>query len=50
MLVFDCVKMGADIKVNGVLLGTAADQFLRYSFTLNTSVLGVTNKHTTVGC
>jgi hypothetical protein len=46
MLVFDGVKMGADIKVNGVLLGTAADQFLRYSFTLNTSVLGVTNKHT----
>ena len=41
LLVFDGVKMGADVRVNGVLLGAVADQFLRYSFALNSSVLGL---------
>ena len=41
LLVFDGVKMGAEVRVNGVLLGTAVDQFLRYSFALNSSVLGL---------
>jgi beta-mannosidase len=31
-LVFDSVKMGADIYLNGNLLGVARDQFLRYVF------------------
>lgn len=32
LLVFDGVKMGAEIKLNGVTLGVTADQFLRYVF------------------
>ena len=40
MLIFDGVKMGATVKVNGVPLGTATDQFLRYSFALTSGVLG----------
>ena len=32
LLVFDGVKMGAGISLDGVALGTAADQFLRYTF------------------
>lgn len=35
LLVFDGIKMGATIKVNGVELGEATDQFLRYTFPLN---------------
>ena len=31
-LVFDAIKMAADIYLNNQLLGTAADQFLRYAF------------------
>jgi hypothetical protein len=34
MLVFDSIKMGARVYVDGTLLGTAADQFLRYTFPL----------------
>ena len=38
-LVLDGVKMGATIRLNGVALGDAADQFLRYAFDLrNASV------------
>jgi hypothetical protein len=33
-LVFEGVKTGASIAVNGVLVGVAVDQFLRYSFDL----------------
>ena len=33
-LVFDGVKMGARISVDGVALGVATDQFLRYAFDL----------------
>ena len=40
MLVFDGVKMGATVNVNGVPVGTATDQFLRYSFALTPGVLG----------
>ena len=32
LLVFDGIKMGASISLDGVALGTAADQFLRYTF------------------
>ena len=35
LLVFDGIKMGATIAVNGVSLGVAADQFLRYSYPLS---------------
>jgi beta-mannosidase len=31
-LVFDGIKMAADISLNGVYLGFANDQFLRYTF------------------
>jgi beta-mannosidase len=34
LLVFDGIKMGANILVNGKQVGTATDQFLRYSFPL----------------
>jgi len=36
-LVFDGIKMGAHVKVNGQLLGTATSQFIRYSFDLDPS-------------
>jgi beta-galactosidase/beta-glucuronidase len=39
ILVFDGIKMGARISVNGKLIGTAADQFLRYEFPLSSSGL-----------
>ena len=32
LLVFDGIKMGATISLNGIQLGNATDQFLRYSF------------------
>ncbi len=34
MLVFDSIKMGALVYVDGTLLGTVQDQFLRYTFPL----------------
>jgi beta-mannosidase len=34
MLVFDSIKMGARVYVDGILLGTVKDQFLRYTFPL----------------
>jgi beta-galactosidase/beta-glucuronidase len=39
MLVFDGIKMGANIHVNGKLVGQAADQFLRYAFDIEASLL-----------
>ena len=38
-LVFDGVKMGATIKVNGQVVGTTHDQFLRYVFPIPHSIL-----------
>lgn len=35
LLVFDGIKMGAKIRVNGVEIGQATDQFARYTFALN---------------
>ena len=32
LLVFDSIKMGAHIKLNGKTVGTTTDQFLRYTF------------------
>lgn len=37
LLVFDGIKMGANIFVNGQKLGTALDQFSRYVFPLKAS-------------
>eukprot|EP01065_Artemidia_motanka_P025528 TRINITY_DN30520_c0_g1_i1.p1 TRINITY_DN30520_c0_g1~~TRINITY_DN30520_c0_g1_i1.p1 ORF type:complete len:912 (+),score=270.91 TRINITY_DN30520_c0_g1_i1:48-2783(+) len=39
VLVFDGVKMGATVSVNGKVLGTVTDQFLRYTFPLPASLL-----------
>ena len=39
VLVFDGIKMGAHISVNGVQIGQVADQFRRYVFPLPPSVL-----------
>lgn len=39
VLVLEGVKMGASVAVNGVFLGNVTDQFLRYSFVLNSSML-----------
>jgi hypothetical protein len=39
LLVFDGIKMGANISLNGKKLGQAEDQFLRYSFPLVASNL-----------
>ena len=36
-LVFDGVKMGATVRVNGHVVGVLRDQFLRYSFTLGSA-------------
>ena len=46
MVVFDGVKMGATISVNGQTIGVTTDQFLRYSFEVNASVLGGGTSHT----
>jgi len=37
LLVFNGIKMGANIYLNGKLLGKAEDQFLRYSFDISTA-------------
>ena len=37
-LVFDGVKMGATVRVNGKVVGVLRDQFLRYSFTISATV------------
>ena len=34
LIVFDGIKMGAEVRVNGERLGFATDQFLRYEFLL----------------
>jgi len=39
LLVFDGVKMGSNVKVNGKAVGQTTDQFLRYEFPLDGSLL-----------
>ena len=39
LLVFDGIRMGAMITLNGQFLGNASDQFLRYTFDVDCSVL-----------
>ena len=39
VLVFDGIKMGAMIKLNGKVIGNATDQFLRYEFPLAAGAL-----------
>jgi len=48
LLVFDGVKMGAEIYLNGAHLGTATDQFLRYTFPVAASALSATTNNLTV--
>lgn len=49
MLVFDGIKMGANIYVNDHLVGTAVDQFLRYTFVVGgTSGFGVEGANSVV--
>ena len=39
LLVFEGVKMGATVRVNGQSIGVVRDQFLRYTFPLNVSAV-----------
>jgi hypothetical protein len=39
LLVFDGVKMGATVAVNGKTIGQTTDQFLRYEFPLGSGLL-----------
>jgi hypothetical protein len=39
VLVFDGVKMGASVKLNGHAIGTITDQFLRYRFPVTSAML-----------
>jgi beta-galactosidase/beta-glucuronidase len=41
LLTFDGVKMGATVRVNGQTVGVLRDQFLRYSFTLDVTKMGL---------
>ena len=43
LLVFDGVKMGAVVKVDGIVLGQTTDQFLRYTFPLSRSLLSTSD-------
>ena len=43
-LVFDGVKMVADLSLNGQLLGTALNQFLRYTFPVKSILNGGSNE------
>jgi hypothetical protein len=43
LLVFDGVKMGAHIVLNGKTLGTVTDQFLRYSYDVKDELLANAN-------
>ena len=44
LLVFDGIKMGARISLNGKYIGTANDQFLRYSFPVDSAALLTSEK------
>ena len=46
LLVFDGIKMGARVVVNGELLGEATDQFLRYSWPLDLAAHRLTASNT----
>jgi len=46
-LVFDGIKMGAVLALNGKQLGVATDQFVRYSFPVG-GILRPTGNHLTV--
>jgi beta-mannosidase len=41
LLIFDGVKMGATVRVNGHIVGVVRDQFLRYMFALDAEDLGL---------
>jgi hypothetical protein len=47
LLVFDGIKMGATISVNGILSATALDQYLRYVVPI-TPIPGVDTNNVTV--
>jgi beta-mannosidase len=44
LVVFDGIRMGAMIELNGVWLGNATDQFLRYEFVVPASQLRASNE------
>lgn len=44
LLVFDGIKMGANITLNGQPVGTAVDQFLRYQFDVTKLLKSGTNE------
>lgn len=46
LLVFDGIKMGANVTLNGRLIGVAQDQFLRYIYPLKASGALVTGTNT----
>ena len=39
LLVFDGIKMGATVKLNGKVLGVATDQFVKYNFSISEHLL-----------
>ena len=39
LLVFDGIKMGATVKLNGETLGVVTDQFVKYNFTVTKQLL-----------
>jgi hypothetical protein len=46
LLVFDSIKMAASVSLNGLELGIAADQFLRFNFSVGSLLLPTANKLT----
>jgi len=48
VLAFDGIRMGAMIHLNGHFLGNATDQFLRYTFSVDCSVLACGGKQNTL--
>jgi beta-mannosidase len=48
LLVFDGIRMGAMISLNGQFLGNATDQFVRYTFDIDCSVLACGEKQNTL--
>eukprot|EP01050_Picozoa_sp_SAG11_P037603 SAG11_NODE_14914_length_595_cov_1.137097_1_plen_150_part_00 len=45
VIVFDSIKMGARVSVNGVQLGTVSDQFSRYIFPLSQALVDGAAEH-----
>lgn len=50
VIVFDSIKMGARVSVDGTLLGTVTDQFNRYVFPLAEALAADATEHNVVSC